>query len=130
AWRDDPLDRQRALGRWKERAIVGIAAGDVLDGADVTEVGAHLTAVAEAILEVTLTLARPGVPVAVIGLGRFGGSALGYPSDLDLVVVFDGEGGDDAAEATRVAQDLLRMVGGAGADRVFSVDTDLRLEGR
>lgn len=130
AWRDDPLDRQRALGRWKERAIVGIAAGDVLDGADVTEVGAHLTAVAEAILEVALTLARPGVPVAVIGLGRFGGSALGYPSDLDLVVVFDGEGGDDAAEATRVAQDLLRMVGGAGADRVFSVDTDLRPEGR
>ncbi len=130
AWRSGIVDRQRALRRWKERQVVGIAARDVFGIAGVEAVGADLSAAAEAILEVALDALEPKIPIAVIGLGRFGGASLGYPSDLDLVVVFEGSGPADAAEATRVAQELLRFVGSPGADRIFTVDPDLRPEGR
>jgi len=128
SWRDDLHDRQRALQRWKQRHLLGVAARDIFGHADVEQVGVDLTTLAEATLEVGLRSLEPKVPFAVVAFGRLGGAELGYASDLDIAFVHDGP---DAAEAERVASGLLRFVGGeTPAERIWAVDADLRPEGR
>jgi glutamate-ammonia-ligase adenylyltransferase len=130
-WRPESSQRQETLRRWNRRHQFGIAARDVLGHADVRRVGTDLTALAEATLESSLTSLDPQVRFAVIGLGRFGGAELAYASDLDVIMVYDGEGSTAAGEGRRVATGLLRFVGGATpATRIYDIDADLRPEGR
>ena len=77
--------------------------------------GADLTRLAEATLEGALESLDPQVPFAVVAFGRLGGGELGYASDLDLAFVHDGA--RRVAEAERVADGLLRFVGGRHAGR-------------
>lgn len=128
SWRDDVDDRQRALQRWKQRHLVGVAARDVFGHAPIAQVGGDLTRIAQATLEGALRSLDPQVPFAVVAFGRLGGAELGYASDLDLAFVHDG---DDGQEAERVASGLLRFIGGdTPAERIWAVDADLRPEGR
>ena len=121
---DDP---PAALRRWKHRQIVRIAGRDLLGIADLRVVGAELAGVAQACLGVALAIAAPDVPMAVIGMGKLGGSELNYASDVDVVFVHDG----DSAEAERAARALLRVMTEPTADGiVFRTDADLRPEGR
>ena len=90
SWREDLQDRQRALQRWKQRHLLGVAARDVFGHADVEQVGSDLARLAEASLEGALRSLDPKVPFAVLAFGRFGGAELGYASDLDLAFVHDG----------------------------------------
>ena len=130
-WRTNLGDRQRALRRWQRRQLLGIAARDVFGQADVGQVGADLTTLAEASLATALRSLEPGVRFAVIALGRFAGGELAYASDLDVVFVHDGDGAADHEEALRSATGLLRFVAGdTPAHRIFRVDTNLRPEGR
>ena len=130
SWRADLAEQTAALLRWKERHLLGIAARDVFDEADVATVGHDLTDLAEATLEIALTSLDPQVPFAVIALGRFGGAELSYASDLDVIFVCDG-GPDALDEANRVASGLLRLVGGATpAARIYAIDAQLRPEGK
>jgi glutamate-ammonia-ligase adenylyltransferase len=131
AWRDEQEDRQRALVRWHQRHLVGVAARDVFGRASVEVVGADLARLAEASLEATLAVLAPEVPFAVVAFGRLGGAELGYASDLDLAFVHEGATPSHAAEAERVASGLMRFLGGdTPAERVWAVDADLRPEGR
>ncbi len=131
AWREDVEERQAGLRRWKERNLVGIAARDVLEGADVSVVGRDVSALAEASLEVALEALAPPLPFAVIALGRFGGAELSYASDLDVLFVYEGETPADFAEAERIATAVRRFVGGSTpAARMWEVDADLRPEGK
>ena len=59
--------------------------------------------------------------LAVIGMGKLGGAELNYASDVDLVLV--GEG--DVERLERAARAVLERAG-----RAFRVDADLRPEGR
>lgn len=128
SWRSDLQDRQRALQRWKQRHLLGVAARDVFGHAGVVQVGTDLTRLAEATLDGALRSLDPQVPFAVLAFGRFGGGELGYASDLDLAFVHEGS---DADEANRVANGVLRFVGGdTPAERIWAVDADLRPEGR
>ena len=130
-WREDPVEQQQALRRWFRRHLLGIVARDVLGAADPTGVGEDLTALVEATVETALRLAGPGVPLAVIGMGRLGGRSLSYASDVDLVFVYDGTGDADRVEAERAVTFLVRMLHGATpANRIIAVDTDLRPEGK
>jgi glutamate-ammonia-ligase adenylyltransferase len=130
-WRGNPDDRQRAMQRWKQRHLLGVAARDVFGHASVEAVGADLSRLAEATLDSALTSLAPAVPLAVVAFGRFGGGELGYASDLDVAFVHDGNGDATAAEADRAASELLRFVGGdTPAERVWTVDASLRPEGR
>lgn len=129
-WRRD-AERQRALLRWRDRHLLGVAARDVFGVADVDSVGADLTVLAEAVLERAVLELRPEVPFAVVALGRLAGEELAYASDLDLVFVHEATTAAERSEATRLAVGLLRFVGGAtGAQRIYAVDTNLRPEGR
>ena len=131
SWRTELGDRQQALQRWRRRHLLGIAARDIYGEAEVDQVGTDLTALAEACVQAGLDSVLPGLPFAVVALGRFAGGDLAYGSDLDLVFVHDGDGGTDHEEALRVAGALVRFLAGATpAQRIYTVDTNLRPEGR
>lgn len=130
SWRSGLGEQTTALQRWKERNLLVIATRDLIDDADVATVGHDLTALAEAVLESALASLDPQVPFAVFALGRFGGADLSYASDLDVMFV---HGGDRSTieEANRVASGLLRLVGGATpAARIYTIDAQLRPEGK
>jgi glutamate-ammonia-ligase adenylyltransferase len=121
---DDP---QGALRRWKHRQMVHIAGRDLLGVADLRTVGTELAVVAQACLGVALSIAAPEVPMAVVGVGKLGGSELNYASDVDVLFVHDGE----SSEAERSARAVLRVMTEPSADGiVFRTDADLRPEGR
>jgi glutamate-ammonia-ligase adenylyltransferase len=130
-WRADLDQRQEGLRRWKARNLFGIAARDVFGAADVDTVGADLSTLAEGSLEAALETLAPAIPMAVIAMGRFGGSELSYASDVDVLFVYDGSGPTDAAEAKRVATGLVRFLAGdTPAERIYAIDAALRPEGK
>jgi glutamate-ammonia-ligase adenylyltransferase len=120
-------DAERALRRFKRRESVRIAARDLLGLGDLPAIARELAALADACLRVALDVARPAVPVAVVGMGKLGGRELNYSSDVDVLFVHDG----DVAEAERVARSVLHTMSAPTADGiVFRTDADLRPEGR
>ncbi len=130
-WREDADERRRGLFRLVQAETVRIAARDVLGLDDLEASATELTALAEAILEAALATLDPPVPMAIVAVGRFGGSELAYASDLDVLIVHDGNRADDVAAAERIAQELLRFVKGATpAERIYTLDADLRPEGK
>ena len=128
-WRPDPDERWAALKRFTDREGLRIAAHDVLDLIEVSEVAGALTNLAEATLEAALTALDPPLPFAVIALGRLGGGELSYASDLDILFVYDGASPADFEAAERVAATLLRKVGGNNP-HIYDLDADLRPEGK
>lgn len=131
SWRLELGAQQRGLHRWLQRHLLGVGARDVLGLASVQVVGRDLTALAEACVEAAVQTLSPGVPIAVVALGRLGGGELGYPSDLDIAFVHRGSSAVEAEEAARVAGGVMRLLGGATpAGRIWTVDASLRPEGR
>jgi glutamate-ammonia-ligase adenylyltransferase len=90
------------------------------------DVGTELAAVADAILRGAVAAAGPEVPFAVIALGKLGARELNLASDLDVVFVYEGTDASAFAEASRAAEEVLRVVGDTG----WEPDADLRPEGR
>jgi glutamate-ammonia-ligase adenylyltransferase len=109
---EDQEAQMITLRQFKQIKQLRIAAADISGILPITQVSAHLTALAEAMVEEVANLAwqqlsqRFGVPLskansqdkgfAIIGYGKVGGIELGYSSDLDLVFVHDA----DLAELT------------------------------
>ncbi|MGH9190312.1 MAG: bifunctional [glutamine synthetase] adenylyltransferase/[glutamine synthetase]-adenylyl-L-tyrosine phosphorylase [Acidimicrobiales bacterium] len=109
------LAESTELARWKRLELLRIAARDLsgLDG--LPEVGRALARLAADVLQAACRdVGAAGI--AVIAMGKLGGSELNYSSDIDLVFV-----GDDA----RAAREVLDV-----ARTCFRVDVDLRPEGR
>ena len=94
--------------------------------------GRHdVTAIAEAVLEAALPSFESTLPFAIIALGRFGGAELSYASDLDVVFVYEGAATGEYEEAMRLAMGIRRFVAGATpAERIWTIDLDLRPEGK
>ena len=90
------------------------------------ETGEAIAAVAYRVVREAVAEAEPGVPFAVVGLGKLGAKELNVASDLDLVFVYDGEGPEDLARASAAAERVMRTVREAG----WEPDADLRPEGR
>jgi glutamate-ammonia-ligase adenylyltransferase len=116
------------LRRFRRRALARVAVRD-LDGAAVEDVMTEVTLVAEACLEVAVSDA--GRALAVIGLGKLGGEELNYSSDVDVVFVHQGTGGDAQADASRRAARVIAALSEPTEDGVaLRVDPTLRPEGR
>jgi glutamate-ammonia-ligase adenylyltransferase len=131
AWRGGGDERRVGLSRLVGAEWLRIAAADVLglSGEAATEVA--LTALAEATMQTALREVNPAVPLAVIAMGRFGGGELSYASDLDVLLVFDGDRPEDAAAAETAAESLMRYLNGeTPATRLWTLDVNLRPEGR
>jgi glutamate-ammonia-ligase adenylyltransferase len=90
------------------------------------ETGDAITDVADRVLLEAVDRAAPGVPFAVIGLGKLGARELNFASDLDVVFVYEGEGPDDLAQGVAAAERVMQLVRDAG----WEIDADLRPEGR
>jgi [glutamine synthetase] adenylyltransferase / [glutamine synthetase]-adenylyl-L-tyrosine phosphorylase len=107
-------------------ALVGAVARSAARELLPAQTGEALAAVADRVVTEALADADPGLPLAVIGMGKLGAQELNVASDLDLLFVYEGEGPDDLRRATDAAEHVLRSVREAG----WEPDADLRPEGR
>jgi glutamate-ammonia-ligase adenylyltransferase len=124
--RPDPARARRALLGIREEAIFRIAAADLLRVVNLQEVQAGLTNVAEGLLGAAVDFLSPEPEFTVVAMGSFGAEELSYGSDLDLVIVCE----TDRPSSDRI-QALLRFLrGSAPTEQLYSVDTQLRPEGR
>ncbi|MGN9912382.1 bifunctional [glutamine synthetase] adenylyltransferase/[glutamine synthetase]-adenylyl-L-tyrosine phosphorylase [Phytohabitans sp. LJ34] len=145
----DPQEAIGAVRALRRRELFRIACADVLARAgtlapaqplDITSAGSALSHVADATLAAALRAAHafvpemPGLRFAVIGMGRLGGYEMSYPSDADVLFVYDPPAGvaEDAASAAAhaIAEELRRQLGRPAPDPPLGVDADLRPEGR
>ena len=116
-----------ALRIFRRRAMMRVAARDLGD-ASLDEVVAEISHVAEACLEEVVREAAAGARLAVIGLGKLGGSELNYASDVDLLFVHEDV---DAEEAERIVARLISLLSEPTAEGLaLRVDPTLRPDGR
>ena len=130
SWRQDNEARHDALIRLARAERLRIACADVLGLISDAEALARRSQLADAALTLALEDINASVPIAVIALGRYGGDELGYGSDLDLIVVYDGHGATDQHEADVVAQKLVQSIGADAKNHLYAIDYGLRPEGR
>ncbi len=137
-----------ALNAFKDREAFLIDLEHVLDRrATVPQLAARLTRLAECVVAAALELAaqalRPqfGVPqtlggidarLAVVGLGKFGGGALGYASDIELMFVYGDQGTTTGPRQAangeyfdRLVQETVNRISAKRAG-IFEVDLRLR----
>jgi glutamate-ammonia-ligase adenylyltransferase len=109
-----------------------ISARDVLGLDGTEETGRSLSDLADSVIAAAVEHIGPPLPMAVIGMGRLGGQEVGYDSDVDLLIVWDADEGEDViAEAEGAAMGLARLIGGSSpATGAYRVDLNLRPEGR
>jgi [glutamine synthetase] adenylyltransferase / [glutamine synthetase]-adenylyl-L-tyrosine phosphorylase len=157
----EPAERRDRLRRLKQAQELGIVWRMLLGVTDAERFSLEMTALAEAAVAVAWTLAldetaallgipreagipREGkaprlgrgrfIPAAIIGLGKFGGRELTTGSDLDLFVIYGGDGFTDGPEpveahvfydrAVEALTGLLADITAAGV--AFPVDLRLR----
>jgi [glutamine synthetase] adenylyltransferase / [glutamine synthetase]-adenylyl-L-tyrosine phosphorylase len=144
-----PFEERRArFNAFKDREIYLIDLDHILvPDFDFRRLAEHLTLLAEAVVRVaTETVharlaARHGMPrtvaglaatYAVMGLGKFGGAALGYASDIELLLVYGDSGRTDGADPVenaeffaRLAMETARFIEAKRAG-IFHVDLRLR----
>ncbi len=142
-----PEERKRLLNQFKDEQVLLIDMKHLLD-LELTLEGFSraLTDLAEGVVEQALAMAysrlveahgRPldalgrECPVAVLGLGKFGGREMGYASDIELLVVYGDNGHTEGtgSENGRFFEDLVRETTDAIAAReegIFHVDLRLR----
>ncbi|MEA2933019.1 MAG: [glutamine synthetase] adenylyltransferase / [glutamine synthetase]-adenylyl-L-tyrosine [Actinomycetota bacterium] len=108
-----------ALRRWKRLELLRIAARDLTGLDDLPAVGRALARLADEVLQAAAATTGADPGLAVIGMGKLGGSELNYSSDIDIMFVGDPRVHDKTA---RAILDIARSC--------YRVDVDLRPEGR
>jgi glutamate-ammonia-ligase adenylyltransferase len=149
-WRGGAGAAAQTVRALRRRELFRIACADLLgSGAagiapaggapDVSAVGQALADVTDATLAAVLRTAyarmgAAGMPFAIIGMGRLGGSELSYSSDADVLFVYEPPAGvaEDSASGTahQVAEELRRLLSAPSPEPPLGVDADLRPEGR
>ena len=112
------------LVRWKRRELLRIAALDLTGAWALEETVGAISSMAREVLAAAADRVAEqldGARLAVIGMGKLGGDELNYASDVDILLV--GEG--DPVAVDRAGRALLEVAG-----RCFRVDANLRPEGR
>lgn len=132
-------ERQMDLMREQHHAqVFRILHQDLAGRWEVEAIGDHLSALADVILQQTLTTCwhkltrrhRDTPRFAVIGYGKLGGKEMGYSSDLDLVFLYDDEDQDAGEHYVRLAQRMLTWLSSrTSAGMLFDTDTRLRPNG-
>lgn len=159
-------DPDPILHSFKDKELLRIGVCDILGKSDIAATTAALSDLAEAILgQIALLqdaplLKRFGVPYlaegpragqpsryALLGLGKLGGRELSYHSDLDLVLVYEGDGRtgpppgasrfqrveatDNFHFFTELAQRIIKVASVLGPmGRLYQVDMRLRPTGK
>ena len=117
------------LRRFRRRAMLRVAARD-LAHAPFDDVVAEITAVAQACIGRAVGEGS-AAGVAVVALGKLGGAELNYASDVDLLFVHPGGGGDRQEQAERRVAETIRLLAEPTAEGIaLRVDATLRPGGR
>ncbi|HMK21482.1 MAG TPA: hypothetical protein VK466_04060, partial [Terriglobales bacterium] len=143
--------RKEAMNRFKDRELFRIDMKHILEpSTSLADFSLALTELAEIIVERSLrdcetklnklygaprlTNKKPS-PVAILGMGKFGGRELGYASDIEVLFVYSGTGrssGKHSVENSeyfeRLAQELLKWIE-ARQEGIFHIDVRLRPHG-
>lgn len=128
------------LHSFQDKELLRIGVQDLLGKADIRTTTAELSELAEAILNAVFDLTEPAVRAklgdpggsyAVLGLGKLGGREISYHSDLDVVLVYSGEGTDRQHYYTTLAQRAIQLAGRPGPlGKLYEVDMRLRPTGK
>jgi glutamate-ammonia-ligase adenylyltransferase len=148
-WRGGAGAAVQAVRALRRRELFRVACADLLSAApdghpppstvDFSAVGQALSDITDATLGAALraaeSRARPrGMPFAIIGMGRLGGSELSYSSDADVLFVYEPPPGlaEDSASgsAHEIAEELRRLLSAPSPEPPLGIDVDLRPEGR
>lgn len=147
-----PSEKRKALNRFKDQEVFLIDLDHILRAdSHFQEFSQKLTALAEAVVDAASDLAwrslveqhgkprkEDGGPAewAVFGLGKLGGAALGYASDIELMFVYDGGGTTDGRESIHtgeffnlLAREVSRSIE-AKQEGIFRVDLRVRPYGK
>ncbi|MEO6999972.1 MAG: bifunctional [glutamine synthetase] adenylyltransferase/[glutamine synthetase]-adenylyl-L-tyrosine phosphorylase [Terracoccus sp.] len=141
--RETGPDAVAAVRAIRRHELVRIVMADVAGELDLRAVGAALSDLAAATIEVALGAivsqferdegVALGGEIVVVAMGSFGGAEMGYASDADVMFVVRPQGTDEAAvtaRATQVVQSLKKLLSGPGPDPALGIDADLRPEGK
>ncbi|MGO4598880.1 bifunctional [glutamine synthetase] adenylyltransferase/[glutamine synthetase]-adenylyl-L-tyrosine phosphorylase [Terrabacter sp. 2RAF25] len=142
--RESAADAGAAVRAIRRHELLRIVMGDLVGVIDLPGVGAALSDLTGATIQVALDVAvrevelREGEPIGgdvlVVGMGSLGGRELGYASDADVMFVHQPHPGSEEqvvqARATLVVQELRKLLSGSGPDPVLGLDPDLRPEGK
>ncbi|MDO4897985.1 MAG: bifunctional [glutamine synthetase] adenylyltransferase/[glutamine synthetase]-adenylyl-L-tyrosine phosphorylase [Rothia sp. (in: high G+C Gram-positive bacteria)] len=138
----------RAVRMVRRREILRIAMGEALGFTGIEDVAQGLADIDRAAINAALTLAhreyysdgrQPSTEVAIIAMGRQGGTEIGYGSDADLIYVHQPvPGADETAAQTEATELITRTVQllkqpctpPIRAEKVLEIDADLRPEGK
>ncbi len=142
---DEKIDK---INQFKDREIFLIDLDHIINHiTDFKILSGRLTVLAEAVIRIMMGLVynrlakRFGVPrtvagfevkFAVLGLGKFGGAALGYASDIELLFVYSDNGqtdGDRPLENSEFFNILIKERTGsikAKREGIFNIDQRLR----
>lgn len=133
---DDAMSAVRGLRR---RELLRLAIAAVIGELSIEQLADGLTTISEVTIQATLRAVRRDVvpaeddalDFAVIAMGRFGGSELGFGSDADVLYVYDANG-LDPQRAAHLATQLVHGIRRHSEDQrvPFELDADLRPEGR
>jgi glutamate-ammonia-ligase adenylyltransferase len=154
------------LHSFQDKELLRIGVRDLLGKSNIRSTTAALSDVAETMLTQVIALQLPaleeqfGMPglaktgcaqwpcrFAVLGLGKLGGREMSYHSDLDLMLIYEGDGAtvpapecvrpdqfspaDNLHYFTEIAQRVIRAMSASGpAGRLYAVDMRLRPTGR
>jgi [glutamine synthetase] adenylyltransferase / [glutamine synthetase]-adenylyl-L-tyrosine phosphorylase len=141
-----------ALRRSKRRETLRISYGDIVRGQHLEMVARQISHLADAILEAAVGSARRsleqkrGIPqtpqgdparFVVLAMGKLGGVELNYSSDIDLIFLYDQDGGTDGSRPMsngeffgRLARDVVRLLTEPTELGIaYRVDLRLRPEG-
>ena len=141
----EAVEAVRSVRGLRRRELLRIAAGELFGETEIADVGAALSRLTDATLEVTLEVAGRSVRaqrgldaaptrIAVVAMGRYGGFELSYGSDADVMFVHAPVPGatdqDATAYAHAVANELRSLLIAPATDPPLVVDADLRPEGK
>ncbi|MCE7008287.1 bifunctional [glutamine synthetase] adenylyltransferase/[glutamine synthetase]-adenylyl-L-tyrosine phosphorylase [Kibdelosporangium philippinense] len=128
----------------RRHELARVACADLLGLMETPAVCEALSSVWVAVLQSALAAAErekavelggwPKATIAIIGMGRLGGSELGYGSDADVMFVCEpteGATDDEAVKfASAVVESMRRALGSPSQDPPLEVDVGLRPQGR
>ena len=143
--------RKNALNRFKDREMFRIDIKHIVEpSSNFPDFSLALTELAEVIMERSLADCtakleksygvprlsnRKPCPIAIMGLGKFGGRELGYASDIEVLFVYGGSGNTNGTNEIenseyfeRLAQELLGWIE-AKQEGIFRIDVRLRPHG-
>ena len=126
----DRLGPAAGLRRFRRRAMLRVAARD-LAGATLDEVVVEISAIADACIAEAIEREPDTRDLAVVALGKLGGSELNYASDVDLLFLHRDPGPGAQTTAERAVALVTAMLAEPTAEGLaLRVDVALRPGGR